>query len=252
MNANVDGYKTRVSTTILNNPEMDNEVRYVLYVQYTIESSWVFNAILQCTTVYFTWLIFIQCALILHCIAFHCKLTLHRMHVEKRVLYPTISKRYCLIQHTEVHDAIYLQFTIESSRVFNAILRNTTIYLTLQKCIHCALTLYCIGLQAYIAQNARLKHSLVSDNIEPILPSTSMYMHNEVHNTLYVQYIVDTSWVRIALSILSLFPVLFGWFSLPSKFLVIQIARQGVILCLHDPPILSVTVSVFVSDRFRK
>ena len=86
-------------------------ISILLYVPYTIISSFYINAILYCKKEYFTWE---------KCVEF--ALTLHWIGVETRLFYPTISQRSCHIQHCTYIQYIaiqqYFQYTGISSSFF--------------------------------------------------------------------------------------------------------------------------------------
>ena len=121
-----------------------------------------------------------------HTVCIRCVPPLHRMRVESRVFYPTISVRSCHVQHSTLS-----QNTAEQS-VFN-----------IQEFQTAFSTLYCTGRQhilheksaysvhtvcSYIAQNVRWITGVLSNDIAAILPCTALYVQPKCSHTLDVQY----------------------------------------------------------------
>ena len=112
--------------------------------------------------------------------------TLHRMCVESRVFYPTISQRSCHVQQSTLS-----QNTAEQS-VFN-IQEFQTAFSTLhctvrQRILHWKSGYSVHTVCSYIAQNARWITGLLSNNIAAILPCTALYVQLKCSHTLHVQY----------------------------------------------------------------
>ena len=115
-----------------------------------------------------------------------CVPTLHRMRVESRVFYPTISQRSCHVQHSTLG-----QNTAEQS-VFNIQEFQTafsTLHCTVRQRILNGKSGYSVHtVCSYIAQNARLITGLLSNNIAAILPCTALYVQSKCKHTLHVQH----------------------------------------------------------------
>ena len=102
-----------------------------------------------------------------------CALTLHRMRVDTRVSYTTLSQRSYHIQHTTYMLMFFQRYILLKASVF---------YMGK---VH--------SVSTYITQNVRWNTGVLSDDIFAILPCTALYLQPKYSHKLYVQYTSDSS-----------------------------------------------------------
>ena len=121
-----------------------------------------------------------------HKLCIRCVLTLHRMHVESRVFYTTISQRSCHVQHSTCNQNVAIH-SMFNTQEFQA--GFSTLYCTVSKCVLHRKSAYTVhSVCSYIAQNARWITAVLYHDIAAILPCTALYLQPNCSRTLYVQY----------------------------------------------------------------
>ena len=103
-----------------------------------------------------------------------CVLTFHKMRVDSRVFYPTISQQSCHVQHTTCshNEAGHSMFNIHE---FQAVF--STLHCTVSKCILLGKSAYSVHtVCSWIAQNVRWITVVLSNDITAILPCTAHYL----------------------------------------------------------------------------
>jgi len=119
-------------------------------------------------------------------VCIRCVPTLHRMHVESRVFYPTKSQRSCHVKHSTCNQnvAIHSMFNIQEFQV-----SFSPLYCTVSKCILHGKSGYIVHtVCSYIAQNVRWITGLLSNDIAAILPFTALYLQPKYSWTVCFQY----------------------------------------------------------------
>ena len=109
-----------------------------------------------------------------HTVCIRCVLALHKMCVEARLFYPTISQQSCHVQHTTCshNEAGHSMFNIQESQ--NAF---TTQHCTVSKCILLGKSAYSMhSVCSCIAQNVRCSTVVLSNDIAAILQCTAHYL----------------------------------------------------------------------------
>ena len=149
-----------LSCTVLN---VQLKSSHTLYVQYTRVSSWFsHHDIVLLASVFYMGKVHIVCI--------RCVLALHKMCVESRSFYPTISQRSCHVQHTTCsHNAAW--FLVFNIYEFQAAF--STLNCTVSKCILLEKSAYnghtvC----SCTAQNVRWITVVLCNYIAAILPCT--------------------------------------------------------------------------------
>jgi len=119
-------------------------------------------------------------------VCIRCVPTLHRMHVESRVFYPTKSQRSCHVKHSTCNQnvAIHSMFNIQEFQV-----SFSPLYCTSSRCILHGKSGYSVhSVCSYIAQNVLCITSVLSNDIAAILPCKARYVQPKFSHTLHFQY----------------------------------------------------------------
>ena len=125
-------------------------------------------------------------------VCIRCVPTLHRMRVESRLLYTTISQRSYHVQHSTCNKnvAIHSKFNTQE---FQA--RFSTLYCTVSKCVLHRKSVYTVHtVFSYIAEKARCITGVLYHDIAAILPCTALYVQQKCSHTLQVQHTRVSSW----------------------------------------------------------
>merc|ERR1711911_533713 len=121
-----------------------------------------------------------------HTVCIRCVPTLHRMFVESRVFYPTISQRCCHVQHSTFSQNTAGQSMFNIQEFQDSF---SPLYCTVrQRIIHGKSGFSVHSVCSYIAQNVLCITSVLSNDIAAILPCTALYVHSKCSHTLHVQY----------------------------------------------------------------
>jgi len=127
-----------------------------------------------------------------------CIPTLHRMRVESRVFYPTISQRSCHVQHSTCSQnaAGHSIFNIQEFQT-----AFSTLHCTVSKRILHGKSWYSVHtVCSYITLNTCWITGVLSDDIAAILPCTELYLQPKCSRKLYFQYpIVSNSFFNTIL-----------------------------------------------------
>ena len=116
-----------------------------------------------------------------------CVLALHKMRVELRVFYPTISLRSCHVQHSTCNHNAARHYIFNIQEFQNAF---STLYCTVSKWFLHGKSAYSVHtVCSCIAQNACWITGVLSNDIAAILLGTALYVKPKCSHTLYVQYI---------------------------------------------------------------
>ena len=123
---------------------------------------------------------------IVHTLCIRCVPTLHRMCVQSRVFYPTISQRSCYVQ----------QFTFSQNTAGQSVF-NIQEFQTAFSTPHCTVrqrilhgkNSYSVHtVCSYIALNVRWITGVLSNDIAALLPCTSLYLQQKYSQTVCFQY----------------------------------------------------------------
>merc|ERR1711911_464630 len=121
-----------------------------------------------------------------HTVCIRCVPTLHRMFVESRVFYPTISQRCCHVQHSTFSQNTAGQSVFNKQEFQTAF---STLYCTVrQRIIHGKSGYSVHSVCSYIAQNVLCITSVLSNDIAAILPCTALYLQPNYGRTVCFQY----------------------------------------------------------------
>ena len=121
-----------------------------------------------------------------HTVWKRCVPTLHRMRVESRVFYPTISQRSWHVQHSTCNQNVALHSMFNILELQTAF---STLHCTVKQRILHEKSAYSVKTVCfYIAQNARWITGVLADDIAAILPCTALYVQPKCSHTLHVQY----------------------------------------------------------------
>jgi len=122
-----------------------------------------------------------------HTVCIRCVLALHKMCVESRLFYPTISQRSCHVQHTTCsHNAA--EHSMFSIQEFQAAFSSW--YCTVRKYIlHWKSSQSVQTVCSCIAQNMRWITGVLSNDIAAILPCTAHYLYHNAagHSIFYIK-----------------------------------------------------------------
>ena len=151
-----------LSCTVLN---VQLKSSHTLYVQYTRVSSWFsHHDIVLLASFFYMGKV--------HTVCIPCVLALHKMCVESRIFYPTISQRSFLVQHSTCNQNVFIH-SIFNIQEFQASF--SLWYCTVSKCIlHRKIWYSLHKVCSCIAENLRWIMVVLSNDIATILPCTAL------------------------------------------------------------------------------